>query len=77
MTGYGRPPKPCQQSLDRLSDFSPRPPPLLAQLPRVWHGARSSRPVCRRELVGGFDSRPPPLLKVPSDQRLCAEAGVR
>ena len=27
-----------------------------------------SRPVCGRELAGGFDSRPPPLLKVASDQ---------
>jgi hypothetical protein len=30
-----------------------------------------------RELPGGFDSRPPPLLKVASDQRLCAEPDVR
>jgi hypothetical protein len=27
----------------------------------AWWAPRSSKPVCRRELAGGFDSRPPPL----------------
>jgi hypothetical protein len=29
-----------------------------------------SKSVCGRKLAGGFDSRPPPLLKWTSDQRL-------
>jgi hypothetical protein len=32
-----------------------------------------SKPVWGRELLGGFDSRPPPPLKLSSDQRLCAK----
>jgi hypothetical protein len=36
-----------------------------------------SKPVWGRELPGGFDSRPPPLLKEVSDQPLRVEAGER
>ena len=34
-----------------------------------------SKSVGGRKLAGGFDSRPPPLTKAPSDQRRCAEPG--
>jgi hypothetical protein len=34
-----------------------------------------SKSVGGRKLAGGFDSRPPPLLKAPSDQRRSAEPG--
>ena len=35
------------------------------------HRPRTSKPVCRRELAGGFDSRPPPLRDSGSDQHRC------
>jgi len=34
-----------------------------------------SKPVGGRKLAGGFDPRPPPLVKAPSDQRRSAEPG--
>jgi hypothetical protein len=42
----------------------------------TWWAPRSSKPVCGRELAGGFDSRPPPLLNEASDQPLREEGGV-
>jgi hypothetical protein len=41
----------------------------------TWWAPRSSKPVCGRELAGGFDSRPPPLLNEASDQPLREEGG--
>src|SRR5206468_3938624 len=36
------------------------PYPLFRRRQGAWWAPRSSKPVCRRELAGGFDSRPPP-----------------
>jgi hypothetical protein len=43
----------------------------------TWWAPRSSKSVGGRKLAGGFDSRPPPLPKAPSDQRRSAEPGER
>jgi hypothetical protein len=67
-TGYG-PSTPLG-----LTDFSSTPQRASPIAPRPYGTTfRSFETGVGRELLGGFDSRPPPLLKRPSDQRRSAK----
>jgi hypothetical protein len=46
----------------------PKTKALVTGLKAARASDMPSKPVCGQELAGGFDSRPPPLLKVASDQ---------
>ena len=51
----------------------PKTKTLVTGLKATRASDTPSKSVGGRKLAGGFDSRPPPLLKAPSDQRRSAE----
>src|SRR5215211_2598232 len=54
----------------------PKTKTLVTGLKAARASDMPSKSVCGRKPAGGFDSRPPPLAKVLSDQLLCPRIGA-